>query len=233
VIVAIYFAVVQPRIGGGVGYGAVHFYTDPSGANGSAALWARFLYLVKIMTPLVWVPLLSPAFIFVLPGLLETMGSHLSITLSLETHYAAVWCGYMLAAFVLAVAFVYRFSRLAALLVVTLSIGSSYGWLITGDTIARWYYLYRTPNERDARLDRLLTSLPPDAGVSAPDRIFAHLGFDPNATVVLGRTYAVVDFKETDMSELWNRNAAALRTPKDAGYRLVSERDGIALFEHL
>ena len=106
--------------------------------------------------------------------------------------------------------------------------------LISLDPNARWYALYHFPNAHDAALAEVLASLPSDADVSVPDRLYAHLGFDPNAGIDMGRRFVVVDRLENFVSPDWQKNEATLRDLVTQGrYRLLRSTDGVEVYERV
>jgi uncharacterized membrane protein len=234
IVFAGYLTILRPLLHPPFPFQQFRFY-DYGGAGGVAALFtpARLLYLIEILIPLLGLPLVTPAVLLTIPGLIEVVASRDPITMSLETQYSAVWIGYMLFAFVLGVAAVYRAweGRAAAVLIGAAAI-VSFCVLAIADPLAKWYQLYRFPNAHDATLQRILASLPPDASISAPDRIYAHLGFDPNAGIAMGGRFVVIDRTNNDVTPEWLQNEHDLTALVAAGrYRLIRAVDGIEVYE--
>ena len=231
---AAYLAVLRPALHAPFPFQQFRFYNgDDSGAPDPGGALRRLRYVVDMLLPLAFVPLLSPvAFCLALPGLLEILASRNPITMSLETHYAAVWIGYMLFAYVCGLSTIARRSRRAAALVLAVSAALCLFVQIKLDPSARWYALYRAPGAHDATLQAMLDALPPDAAISAPDRIYAHLGFDPNADVAPGGRFVILDRTNNDVTPQWAQYEAELPGLVSAGtYRLVRSVDGIELYE--
>jgi uncharacterized membrane protein len=229
-----YFAVIRPAVAGpaiaqmpAINHYYNWRYTGPT-PRGFAAIDSpiRGQYLAGVFGPFVAVPLLSPAIVLALPGLVEILASHEAITLDLSTHYAAVWLPYVLIAFVFGMATIAR--RSLALAYVALGAVLAYSlWIDAYASPAQWWYqIYRMPTARDAAVDRLLQSLPRDATIATDLRFFAHLGFDRNATFrIVAPDIVVVDrqcdsdyckahtFPETDA--LVERGALRLRSSSD------------------
>ncbi len=229
-IFAGYFGVLRPLLHAPFSVWDFHFY---GGTHQIAALDpVRWRFLFAIFVPLLGLPLLSPAIVLALPGLLEVMLSNDPITMSLETHYSGVWIGYVLFAFVLGAArLIGQAPRLGAIALLCAAGVSSYV-LISVDPAARWYYLYRLPNAHDATLQSTIDSLPNDADVGASEQIFAHLGFFPKASVGIDHQYVIVDGAQRDLSAVWIPNQRALDDAISAKrFRELRSRDGIVLYE--
>ena len=212
-----YLTVLRPALHPPFPYQQFRF-TTRTGRRGHWACSTQnaLFYLVAILVPLLGIPLLTPAIVFVIPGLIEIVAANNQTTRSFETQYAAVWVGYMLFAFVLGVEAVYhRFSDRTRFVLAGAFVVSLYA-VAVADPMAKWYALYRLPNAHDARLQALLDSLPKDAAVDAPDRIYAHLGFDPNAGIDLGGRYVIVDRANNDVSPAWEQK------PSATSHRLVA-----------
>ena len=229
-----YLALLRPALHPPFPYQQLRYYTGDGGAAplALADVASRARYVVAMLVPLGFLPLAGPAIVLALPGFVEIVASRDPITMSLETQYAAVWIGYALFAFVFGVAAVQRRNpRVAVLALATCAVLSSYV-LIRVDPLARWYALYRKPNAHDATLQAMLDALPPDASISAPDRIYAHLGFDPNAGVDAGRTFVILDRTNNDATPQWVQYESDLSALVAAGtYRAIRSTDGIELYE--
>ncbi len=232
VVFVAYLTVLRPALHPPFPYQQFRYYTGEDAGNTSEhGIAARLRYGFEMLLPLGFVPLLTPAIALVVPGFAEVLGSRNPITMSLETHYAAAWIGYLLFAFVVAVAAVYRRTARGAWLSLAVCAALSSWVLVVSDPLARWYALYRSPNAHDATLQALLDALPPDASVSAPDRIYAHLGFDPNARVEIGGTFLILDRKNNDVTPIWAQYESDLPALVATGrYRLLSATDGIELY---
>ncbi len=237
VVFAGYFTVVRPLLHPPFAYTQFHFYDyGPNAQSIGGPIGPldpmRWRYLVMVFAPLAGLPLVTPAVLLALPGLVEILASHDRILLVMETHYAAVWIAYVLFAFVLGAVALYRRSPTAARTVLIAAAAISLFVLIALDPMARWYRLYRLPNAHDAMLESVLSSLPPDASLSVPDDIYAHVGFDPNAGNDMGRRYVVVDRTDTDVSPVWQKNIHDLAPLVQNGtYRLVRSSGGIEVYE--
>jgi len=227
-----FFEFVRPLAGAHDVWGPTHFYTwsrivDP---RGSAPWWSigRPAYFLEALVPLAFLPLGSPAFVLALPGFAEVLGSHESITYTMGQHYAAIWIPYVLFAHALALAGLHARSPRAAVGFVRTSLGLCVIVLLFASP-THWGHYLRVPSANDAALSWLLAHFG-DASIGAPDEIYAHLGFDPNASLGLERRppLAIVDTRHTD-SALGNAMRVRLRA-HDSAYRLFWHRDGIELY---
>ncbi len=230
-----FFEVVRPLAGARDVWGPTHFYTwsrivDP---RGSAPWWSigRPAYFLEALVPLAFLPLLSPAFVLALPGFAEVLASHESITYTMGQHYAAIWIPYVLFAFALALARLrVRSPRVARAFVTASLVLCALVLLVASPT--HWGHYLRARNGGDVALDRVLTSLPRDASIGAPDEIYAHLGFDPRASLGLGRAprMAIVDLAHTD-SALGRAMRAQLQSAIGMrAYRLFRRQNDIELY---
>ncbi len=198
-ILVLYFVVVRPALSpthASFGYKIYDWRGAGSTPNGVAGILSpvRRTYLAGVFAPLLGVPLLAPAVAFAVPGLLEVLASHEAITIDLSTHYAACWLPYLFLAFIVAVASLERRSRRIAFAALGCCLAVSL-WIDAYASPANfWYSVYRLPDAGDARLERLLRTLPRDASIGSDLWIFAHLGLHPHATIdPTGAQFVVVD----------------------------------------
>jgi uncharacterized membrane protein len=233
---AFFFGAVRSLAGAKESWGPLHFYAwdrivDP---KGSTPWWSigRPAYFLEAVVPLAFVCFLSPVFVLALPGFAECLFSHESVTYTMGTHYAAVWIPYVLAAFAFGVARIYgRRPELARGLVRTCVILCALNLVFASPT--HWGHYLRARSAHDAALDRALASLPPDLEVGTHDETFAHLGFDPNASLGLRRAprFALVDSTYTGSYWVQQMRPELQRGVASGRYRLVWNRDGIELYE--
>jgi uncharacterized membrane protein len=232
----LFFEVVRPLAGAHDVWGPTHFYTwsrivDPRGS----APWysiGRPAYFLEAMVPLAFACFASPAFVLVLPGFLEVLLSHESMTYTMGQHYAAVWIGYALFAYALGIASLLRRSQRLGTIVLRVA------WFCCIAILAfasptHWGHYLHPYAAHDAALDRAVARLPPDLDVGTFDEVYAHLGFDPHAQLGLDRSprYALLDATATTTAlvEKWR---PIVRAGLASGtYRLVSSTDGIELYE--
>lgn len=231
-----FFAVVRPLAGARDLWGPLHFYSWSRPVADATPWWslARPSYFVEAMIPLAFVGITQPLFLLALPGFAEDLLSHESITFTMGQHYAAVWIGYVLAAFAAGIAAIARRSAPRALTVVrTCTVVCVLVLAFASPT--HWGHYLRSRDPHDRELDRTIAQLPATIAVGTHDEIFAHLGFDPNASLGLTRDprYALVD--GTFATSYWvQRMQPRLELEVDAGrYALVRSAQGIRLYERI
>ncbi len=205
--------------------------STPSGVAGALSP-IRLTYLGGVFVPLLFAPLLTPAVALAIPGLLEVLASHEAITIDLSTHYAACWLPYLFFAFVLGVARVARRSRGLAYGALGCSLAVSLWIDVSANPAQFWYSAYRMPDARDARLERLLLTLPPDASIGSDLWIFAHLGLHPHATIDPTHAEFVVVDRRCDTAYCRDRIFPFVASSlADETLHLRSANDGIELYE--
>jgi uncharacterized membrane protein len=236
VVFVLFFEVVRPLAGARDVWGPTHFYTwsrivDPRGS----APWysvGRPAYFLEALVPLSFAPLASPAFLLALPAFGEVLASHESIVYTMGQHYAAVWIGYVLFAFALAIGSTFaRAPRTARVLVRTSLVLCALVLALASPT--HWGHYLRARNAHDALLDRAVARLTPDANVGTLEEIYSHLGFDPQAELGLARDphYALLDTELADsvQEERWE---PFVRAGLARGQYRVVWRDGsVTLYE--
>ncbi len=144
-------------------------------------------------------------------------------------HYAAVWIGYVLAAYAIGMGAAYRRSpRTATVLVRTSLVLCVLVLLFASPTHWGHYLGARTAHHRE--LDRTLSALPPDLAVGTHDELYAHLGLDPNATVSLHRIPPWALFDWTMNTSYWVEHSRDRLTDPHGRYVQVQATDGITLY---
>ena len=235
-VFVLFFEVVRPLAGARDVWGPTHFYTwsrivDPRGS----APWysiGRPAYFLEALVPLAFVPLASPAFLLALPAFAEVLASHESIVYTMGQHYAAVWIGYVLFAYALALGAAYaRAPRTAR----SLSRASLVlcALVLAFASPTHWGHYVRARNAHDALLDRVIARLPPDANVGTLEELYSHLGFDPHAELGLARNprYALLDTALVH-SAIEERYEPVVREALRRGLYRVVWRDGsVTLYE--
>jgi len=235
---ALYFGVVRPLAGAHDAWHPLHFYVWSSVVDprGTAAWWSigRPAYFLEALVPLTFAALATPAFLLALPGFAECLLSHESLTYTMGQHYAAVWIPYVLGAYVFGIERLHdrkprlAFNLVRASMLLCLAI-------LAFASPTHWGHFLGPRIAHDAALERVLAKLPPDLEVGTHDEIYAHLGFDPNASLGLKRNPRFALFDRSYYSAWWVADIrpvllAGLRTGR---YRLVSSDDGIDLFERV
>jgi uncharacterized membrane protein len=230
-VFALYFMVVRPLAGAAHPWEPMHFYADslPAHRGPEREVLERFTYLLEAFVPLCFACFASPALALAAPGFVELFLSRDPITYTMGQHYAAVWIPYVLAAFALGIARIYRRRwGLAARLVWASIALCVLNLLFLSPTHWTHYLAWRSAH--DARLDRVLAGLPPRLKVGTHDEIFAHLGLDPNASLGVASSPQYVLLDQTKTSSYWvERLQPRLHEPR-SGYRLEWESDGVALY---
>ena len=233
----VYFGVVRQALNSHVPYQSFEFF-NWAGAHGEGASFAwslllpRIRYLLIILAPLAFLPCISRYGLFLIPGLVEILAAHRSVTILPGAHYSALLTGYALAAFVDGASRLNANKpRLAMGLVVAAGVVST--WVgIFASPMEYWYYLYRPANAHDALLETTLKRLPRQVEIGSEDEIFAHLGLDPNASINFnGQRWFVYD--RTHYSEHWRRvdEPAVRRALARKEYSVISDRDGIIVLK--
>jgi uncharacterized membrane protein len=232
-----YFGVVRHALNPHIPYMSLGFFSwTGAQAGGRDFVWAmvlpRIRYILIILAPLAFLPCISRYGLFLIPGFVEVLAAHQSVTIVPGAHYSALLTGYALAGFVDGASrLTAQKPRLAAGLVVAAA-AISVGVAIFASPMEYWYYLYRRPNLHDALLEQALRQLPPRADVGAEDDVFAHLGLDPNASIdFAGQRWFVYD--RTHYSERWHENdePAVRRALARRTYVEISNRDGVVVIK--
>lgn len=231
-----YFGIVRNVLSPHIPYGALHFFNWNGAPLSPAALGSlavhRVEYVLIVLAPVAFLPLLSRYGLFLIPGLVEILAAHQPVVTIPGAHYSALLTGYALAAFVDGASrVVHQRARVAAIA----SAAAVAIWVaIFASPMEYWYYLYRPPNAHDALLQRTLAQLPRDADVGSEDEIFSHLGLDPKASITVApHDWFVYD--ETHYSDRWRfvdeplvRQLVARRV-----YAVTSSEDGIVVLHRV
>lgn len=194
-----YFFVVRPSFPNPVHYWSLHFYFNGAVSESPAGFIsfrdpARLQYVLSVLAPLCFLPLLSPAALLCVPGLLEVLLSHEAITMKVGTHYAAVWIPFILLAFVLAIGKASAKSRRLAIWLLFATALASRHYSLVDDPSERWCYNYRNVNDNDRELGQFLAALPPKLDIGVLYDVYAHLGTNPNAALFsAGSRYILLD----------------------------------------
>jgi len=232
-VFAAFFTIVRPLAGALHAWQPLGFYVaNHSGeAQGLAALYFRFSFLIEVFGPLLFLPLRSVWVLLAVPGLVEVLTSRWSITYTMGQHYAGVWIAYVLAAFVCALASIAQKDRARAELLAKLSMLVCALILVVASP-THWGHFLGLQTGHDRALDRILARIPTDASVGAVDEVYAHMSLDPNARAGFAGSleYLVVDARYD--SDIWRKIYqpqlnARLRA---AAYEVVASDDGVTLY---
>jgi uncharacterized membrane protein len=229
----LFFAVVRPLEGGHDAWFALGYITDPEAQQtGLAAVLGRLSFLAEALVPLCLLPLFGWGFLIVVPGLVEVLSSHWSITYTMGQHYAGVWIGEMLVVYALTLAkfarersprFAVRLATASIVIcVLNLSLASP----------THWRHYLAPVNAHDRVIDAFIASLPPDAAVGTHDEIYSHLGFDPNARNEWAThpEYILVDdtYPSPGWQDIGRKQLAGL--VHRGVYTLLRAEDGVQLY---
>jgi uncharacterized membrane protein len=235
---ALYFGVVRPLAGAHDAWHPLHFYVWSSVVDprGTAPWWSigRPAYFLEALVPLAFAALASPAFLLALPGFVELLSSHESLTYTMGQHYAALWIPYVLTSYVFGLERIGRTKPRLAYNLVRASVALCLAILAFASP-THWGHFLGPRTAHDVALDRVLAKLPPDMEVGTHDEIYAHLGFDPNASLGLGRDPHFALFDRSYYSAWWvaDIRPVLLEGLRTGRYRLVSSDDGIDLYERV
>ncbi len=231
----LFFTIVRHAAGATMPWAPTHFYAwGPTDALGQAPWYSigRPAYGLEAFLPLAFVALATPAIALVLPGLVEVLASHESITYTMGQHYAGVWIGYALFAFALGIARAHARSPQLSSRLLRLSVGICV-LILAFASPTHWGHNLGLRNAHDAARDRALARLDLGSEVGVSDVLFAHLGFDPHAMLGLDRAprFALVDTRDRSsfVDERWA--PIVTRGVATGALRLLWAEDGVGLYE--
>ncbi len=232
-----FFAFVRPLAGATEAWSPLHFYAWQSNADAGNTPWysiGRPAYFLEALVPLAFVCLLSPLFLLALPGFAECLFSHDSVTYTMGQHYAAPWIGYVLAAFALGVAHLYAKRSRVAVFAQRAAIALCVANLVFASP-THWGHYLGVRGSHDRIVDQELAALSPALDVGTHDELFAHLGFDPNASLGLGRAPRAVLLDRRDATSYWVERLVPILEQEvaEGRYRLVRHVDGVERYERV
>ena len=232
----LYFAVVRPLAGGHDTWFALGYITNAEAhQDGLAAVLGRASFLLEAFVPLCFLPVFGWRVLIVVPGLVEVLSSHWSITYTMGQHYAGVWVGEMLVAYALGLAafaaargprFAMRLA-IASLVICVLNLSLA--------SPTHWRHYLAPVNAHDRVLDAFVAGLPPNAAVGTHDEIYSHLGFDPNARnewaslpeyVLVDNSYPSAGWQQIGRKQLDDLVRRRV-------YVLLRSEDGVELYRRL
>jgi uncharacterized membrane protein len=231
VTLGFFMSVVRHASGVAYGYPSIRdFYggTTPWQLLAGVFTVPKLQYVVGVLLPLLGLCLLSESMLLALPGLAECLLSRVPVAYTMGQHYAATWVPYVLVAFALGVARLWKRSPRLAEALVVMSLGvSAYINVFAGPN--DWNANLSPPSAADRRVDAFVASLPPKASVTAFCQVFAHLGLDPNATVYAEQpTKYVVLYADRDIGNWDIRERKYVQSNR---YALVSNDDGVEIYQ--
>ncbi|GAC1312077.1 MAG: hypothetical protein NVS2B3_19160 [Vulcanimicrobiaceae bacterium] len=231
-----FFGLVRTVAGAHDAWAPSHFYAWSGDARGSAPWYSigRPAYLLEAFLPLAFVALASPAIVLAIPGFVEVLGSHESITYTMGQHYAAVWIAYVLFAFALAIGSLHARAPRRATTLVRASLALC-AIVLAVASPTHWSHYVRARTAHDAARDRALARLPQESEVGAADDLYAHLGFDPRARLGFAGMpqYALVDATADGAALDIAGRPSVLASARAGRYRRVWSDDGLELYERV
>lgn len=209
VTITLYMTVVRHATGVAYGYPSIRdFYGGATPWELAAGVFTapKLQYIVGLLLPLLGLCLLSECMLLALPGLAECLMSRVPVVYMLGQHYAATWVPYVLVAFALGVARVWRRAprAVAPLLVLSLLVNL---YINVGASPNDWSANLSPRSASDVALDEFIAGLPANASVTSFARVYSHLGLDPNATLYAQTPteyvilYADRDFPDWELRE--------------------------------
>jgi uncharacterized membrane protein len=231
---ALFFFVVRPLVGGHDQWFALGYITNPEAQQtGLAAVAGRLSFLAEALVPLCLVPVFGRwALLLVVPGLIEVLSSHWSITYTMGQHYAGVWVGEMLVVYALTLGGLARTrgpafaGRLAiasiVICVLNLSLASP----------THWKHYLGPVTAHDRAIDAMIASLPPNAAVGSHDEIYSHMGFNPNARNEWASRPDYIIADEAYPSDAWQQigRSQLAELVHNGTYRLLRSDDGVDVY---
>jgi uncharacterized membrane protein len=227
---------IRPLFSGGAPWKALLLATTvpaSGGAGLSSEIIMRLPYIVSAFLPLAFLPLIDwKMLLFVLPPFAEVVLAPREIVWTMGSHYAGVWVGYILLAWVFAIFKVYSCKpKLAGTLIcaaLILSILSMPFVLATGHIEA-----VSLRNEDDSRLDQLLANdLPRDSTIGVTGTLYAHLWENQRVQLGVNRSpcFALYYAKGHDFVNQVEM-MRQIRSGKYGDYATVWSRNGLTLYE--
>jgi uncharacterized membrane protein len=231
VTLLLFISVVRHATGVPYGYPSIRdFYGGSTPWQLVAGLFtpAKLQYLIGALLPLLGLCLLSECMLLALPGLAECLLSRVPVAYTLGQHYAATWVPYVLVAFALGTARMWRRSPRAtgALLVLSLAVSA---YIDVAASPNDWSANIAPRSASDRALDAFIARLPQDASVTSFARTFAHLGFHPNATLYAETpTEYVILYGDRDFADWEARERRFVQTSR---YRLIERVGSLEIYQ--
>jgi uncharacterized membrane protein len=230
-----YFTLIEPHAAATT-WQPSRFYAWSGGDARSllSGLPARLGFLLLALGPLLFLPLLSPAFALAVAPLAEVLLSRMSTTFTMGTHYAGAWIGYVLVAFAFALRRIPQKRRRA---VMGACIAICAVEFLVADPLHPGLNL-RAVEARDVALDRFLQTLPPRAAIATQEEAYTHLAMgDPNARLLpefpdvpASTCFVLLDRDFPDSARLQEYGSALAALVQERRYVLVARSGGIFLY---
>jgi hypothetical protein len=237
-IALLFFFVIQPHANASTAWQPTRFYAWTS-ADWRGLLPRGILeragFLLLILAPLAFVPVRTRAFALAVVPLLEVLGSRMSTTFTLGSHYAGAWIGYVLAAFAAGTC------ELATRKRARVALYWALGLCVVEFAVANPLHPalnLRARQARDAALDAALAQLPRAASVATQEEAYGHLALDdPNARLLPEDPHVetraclvLVDRDFPDSPRLQEYGAELTSLVQARRYVLVRRDGGIELY---
>jgi uncharacterized membrane protein len=237
IVCVAYFTLIAPHAA--TTWQPSRFYAWSGGDARSllSGLPARLGFLLLALGPLLFIPILSPAFALAVAPLAEVLFSRMSTTYTMGTHYAGAWIGYVLVAFAFALRRIPQERRRA---VMGACIALCAVEFLVADPLHPGLNL-RAVEARDVALDRFLATLPPRAGIATQEEAYTHLALhDPNARLLpespdvpASTCFVLLDRDFPDSPRLQEYGGALAAMVKERRYALVARSGGILLYRRI
>ena len=229
--IALYVAVVRPSSGVWYAYPALRdYYGGESPLELLAGVFTgpKLLYVLEVLAPIVGLCLLSPCMILAMPGLTECLLSRMPVAYTIGSHHAATWVPYVLVAFALGTARVWKHAPRAALIALAASFAIS-GYINVAASPNHWSANLAGRSPADRAVDAFIATLPSNASIASFCQVYAHLGMYPKATVYpASLTQYVVLYPARDDAQ-WDTRERRYIITKSA-YRLLRHSDGVEVY---
>lgn len=185
-ILAIYFGIVVPRLGGWGPSGFYHYgvHNGVPSTRDEFAIIPRLTYVLEVFLPLAFLPVRTRWFFLVLPGLAIVLLANSGGVWRMGMHYVALWLPWALLAMTAGLAQVrVRAGEQAALRWATYAAVLSALFLVFVNPTHAGHYL--TPSYRDvAAVNRVLSCVPGNATLGTHDEWYSAIAFaHPNETI--------------------------------------------------
>lgn len=236
---AAYFVAIAPHAASGGAWQPQRFYAwtaDDVRALFPGGLLTRIGFLLLAFVPLLFLPFRVPAIVIAIVPLAEVLASRYPTTFTIGSHYAGAWAGYVLYAFAIAVAVLWRRSPHGAHRALYWCIALCVLEFASADPLHPGQTLHgRAP--RDAALDALLAQLPANASIATQEEAYTHLAAtDANATLLpetdaesIRTCYVLTDTDFPNSPRLVESRGKVDRLIASGVYRVVKRDGGITL----
>lgn len=189
-VFVLYFAAIQPHASANAHWQPTRFYswsTQDLRAFVPGGILARIGFLLLAFVPLLFLPFRTAAMLAAVAPLLEVLASRMATTYTMGSHYAGEWAGWILYAFAIGIAAVWRQSPARARVLLYWCVALCVVEFAAADPLHPGYFLHgRT--QTDAALDRFLSTLPPQLSVATQEEAYTHLAATDSKATVLPET---------------------------------------------